>query len=164
MIIALLMMTVLSAVWLYIAGGVHGTWGIKTKRLLTLKVDKRVDRELLRVISRYNAGELTLQESKYGKNLLFTKMVKISDSIEYAEANFYVNIEHPDKFTFGRITNVPISSWSMRDGSNGTGAISNNTFDILNKIIQESFPEEDTEEQPKKRWFRKFKKEEVHLS
>lgn len=164
MLISILIMTALSAVWLYIAGGVHGTWGIKTKRLLTLKVDKRVDRELLRVISRYNAGELILQESKYGKNLLFTKMAKISDSIEYAEANFYVNIEHPDKFTFGRITNVPISSWSMRDGSDGSkGAISNKTFDLLNNIIKESFSE-DNEDKPKKKWFRKFKKEEVHLS
>lgn len=166
MIIALVVMTILSAVWLYLAAGAHGVFGIRTKRRITLRVDKKVDRDLSRVIARYNSGELTLQESKYGKNLLFSKMVNLpgSSTAQYAEANFYVNIEHPDQYTFGRITNVPISSWSIRDsGEDGNGAISISAFDDLNKIIDESFPKDD-EAAPKKRWFRKFTKEEVHLS
>lgn len=166
MIIALVVMTIFSAVWFYLAAGMHGTFGIRTQRRLTLRVDKKVDRDLMRVIARYNSGELTLEESKYGKNLLFSKMVNMkgSSTVRYSEENFYVNIEHPDKYTFGRITNVPISSWSIRDsGLEGNGAISVAAFDDLMKIINESFPKDD-EVAPKKRLFRKFTKEEVHLS
>lgn len=161
----LIICSIISLIWFIGSAGLNGKFGNNFKRRLEfLTFDNAESQRLLRIIDRYNSGEMTVQFSRYGDNLLFTKMVSANlPGVSFAESRIYVSIEDPECSVYGWTSDEPKGKYLLMRSSTGhRGVINNEAFNALQTLVNILREEPISKKRPS--WFHKRKNEEVHLS
>lgn len=155
MLIVLIMVFIYTLYKILFEAAQSGTFGIRIWRFVNINFDKKESDTLLRLIARYKTGELQLQKSLYGDNLVFIRTSKPTENsdITYNESTYYVNIGLKMSGTFGKISKEPIIWKDTKTG------INLKSYDELIKVLN-TF----NEELEKNKLFKKISNEEIHLS
>lgn len=155
--------SIISLIWFVVTAGYSGKFGNDFKRRLEyFTFDNKESERLLRIIERYNSGEMTVQFSRYGDNLLFTKMVDANiPGLQFAESRIYVSVEDPNCSVYGWTSTEPMNKHLLM-ASGKRGVINNEAYNALREIMRVLTEEPVSKKRPN--WFGKRKNEEVHLS
>lgn len=157
--------SIISLIWFIGSAGLNGKFGNNFRRRLEfLKFDDNESQRLLRIIDRYNSGEMTVQFSRYGDNLLFTKMVSSNlPEVLFAESRIYVSIQDPECYVYGWTSDEPKGKHLLMSSSTGCrGVINNEAFNALQTLVNVLREEPISKKRPSR--LHKRKNEEVHLS
>lgn len=155
MLIVIIIVSIYTLYKILFDAAATGTFGIRIWRFINIYVDKKESDTLLRLLARYNTGELQLQKSLYGDNLVFIKTSTPTENsdITYNESTYYVNIGLKMSGNFGKISKEPIIWKNTKSG------INLKSYDELIKVLN-TF----NEELEKNKLFKKISNEEIHLS